>query len=151
MLKSVCGADCESCGFGKNNGCKGCIKSNGCPLGKKCFIFDYIKIGGKENFEQFKKELICEFNSLNISGMPKIEELYAINGAFVNLTYTMPNGESFKLLDDNSVYLGTQKECEFNDGDEIRCFGLVAGPEFLLVSEYGKNCISPELLVYRKR
>lgn len=26
MNNSICGADCESCGFGKNNNCKGCAE-----------------------------------------------------------------------------------------------------------------------------
>lgn len=151
MLNSICGADCKNCGFGKNNGCKGCKMSNGCPFGKECFIYKYIKQGGKENFELFKKQLIDEFNSLNIDGMPKIDELYALNGSFVNLAYPMPNGYELKLLDDNEVYLGTQVECEFNDGGIARCFGLVAGPDFLIVSEYGANCTSPELVIYKKR
>ena len=151
MCKSVCGANCVDCGYGKNNNCKGCNNSKGCPFGKQCFIYSYIKTGGTENYEIFKKQLIDEFNALEISGMPKISELYALNGAFVNLAYPMPSGYEVKLLDDNSIYLGAQVECEFNDGSLIKCFGLVAGMDFLLVAEYGENCANPELLIYKKR
>ena len=42
-MESICGADCNSCGYGKNNNCKGCSESNGCPFGKQCFIAKYIK------------------------------------------------------------------------------------------------------------
>lgn len=83
--------------------------------------------------------------------MPKINELYALNGSYVNLAYPMPNGNSVKFLDDRDVYLGNQVECEFNDGEIIKCYGLVAGMDFLLVSEYGENCTSPELVVFKKR
>ena len=91
MEKSMCGADCENCGYGKNSGCVGCIQSKGCPFGKKCFIARYIEIGGMDSFEAFKKQLVEEFNDLNIMGMPEITDLYALNGAYVNLEYPFPN------------------------------------------------------------
>ena len=151
MNKSICGADCANCGFGRDNNCKGCIDSKGCPFGKQCFIYKYIKKGGIENYEIFKKQLMDEFNSLNVPGMPKIEDLYAINGSYVNIAYPMPNGYEVKLLDDKEIYLCNQVECEFNDGELIKCFGLVAGMDFLLVAEYGENCTDPELVIYKKR
>lgn len=151
MNRSICGADCDNCGYGKNNGCKGCTESNGCPFGKKCFIAEYIKVGGTDAFNSFKAQLAEEFNSLGIPGMPKIEELFPLNGAYVNLEYPIPSGKSVKLLDDNNIYLGNQVECEFNDGEINRCYGLVAAPDFLLVSEYGVNGAEPELVAYRKR
>ena len=150
-MESICGADCNSCGYGKNNNCKGCSESNGCPFGKQCFIAKYIKTGGIENYNVFKKQIIDEFNSLNVPGMPKINELYPLNGAYVNLSYPLPSGSAVKLLEDDNIYLGNQVECEFNEGKIIRCYGLVAGMDFLLVSEYGANGDSPELFVYKRR
>ncbi|MBP3596506.1 MAG: DUF3795 domain-containing protein [Clostridia bacterium] len=150
-MESICGADCSNCGYGKNKNCKGCVESKGCPFGKECFIAKYIKTGGIENYNIFKKQLIEEFNLLNIPGMPKINELYPLNGAFVNLSYPIPNGSSIKFLDDCSIYLGNQVECEFNEGNIIRCYGLVAGMDFLLVSEYGANGDNPEIIIYKKR
>lgn len=151
MKKSICGADCSNCGYGKKCGCKGCTESKGCPFGKPCFIAEYIRLGGEDSYSLFKDELIKEFNSLNIPGMPNINELFPLNGEFVNLAYPMPNGKTVKLLDDKEIYLGNQVECEYNDGNFIRCFGLVAGMDFLLVCEYGKNCTDPEIIVYKKR
>ena len=151
MKKSICGADCQNCGYGKNFGCKGCMESKGCPFGKKCFIAAYISTGGMDAYKQFKEKLIEEFNSLDIPGMPKIDDLFALNGSFVNIAYPMPSGKAVKLLDDNEIYLGNQVECEFNDGEAARCFGLVAGMDFLMVSEYGENCSDPELIVYKRR
>ena len=150
-MKSICGADCKNCGYGQNTGCPGCEASGGCPFGKQCFIAKYIKAGGIESFNSFKKQLISEFNALNIEGMPKIEELYALNGSYVNLAYPMPNGFEVKILDDSEIYLGTQVECEFNDGSLIKCFGLVAGMDFLLVSEYGINCSDPKIVLFKQR
>ncbi len=150
-MESICGADCNNCEYGKINNCNGCKNTLGCPFGKECFIAKYILTGGKENFELFKKELINEINNLKISGMPKINDLNALNGSFVNLSYPMPNGKSIKLLDDNDIYLGNQVESEFNDGKIIRCFGIVANMSFILISEYGPNGDNPEIIVYKKR
>lgn len=150
-MSSICGADCSNCGYGKNNNCRGCSESKGCPFGKQCFIAKYITTGGKENYEIFKNQLIEEFNSLKIPGMPEIKELYALNGAFVNMEYPLYNGRSVKFLRNDDIYLGTQVECEFNDGEIIRCFGLVANMDFLLVSEYGANGDNPEIIIYKKR
>lgn len=150
MKKSICGADCANCGYGKNCGCKGCAESKGCPFGKKCFIAQYIEDRGEGNYRLFKETLIEEFNALNIPGMPKIHELFALNGAFVNLAYPTPGGDTVKLLDDHGIYLGNQVERDFNNGTG-RCFGMVAGLDFLLVCEYGENGTNPEIVVFKRR
>ena len=150
-MESLCGADCESCGYGKNNNCKGCTVTGGCPFGKQCFVAKYILTGGKENYEMFKAQLIDEINDLKITGMPKIDELNPLNGSFVNLSYPLPNGQNVQILDDNDIYLGNQVESEFNDGETIRCFGILANMSFILVCEYGPNGDNPELIIYKKR
>ena len=83
--------------------------------------------------------------------MPQITELNPLNGMFVNLEYDLPNGQKVKFLDDGEIYLGTQVESEFNDGELIRCFGVVTNLDFILVCEYGPNGENPELIVYSKR
>ena len=123
----------------------------GCPFGKQCFIAKYVLTGGKDSYEMFKSKLINEVNDLNVSGMPKIEELTPINGAFVNLTYRLPNGQNVQFLDNDDIYLANQVECEFNNGEMIRLFGIVANMDFILVSEYGPNGDNPELIIYKKR
>ncbi|MBR3280851.1 MAG: DUF3795 domain-containing protein [Clostridia bacterium] len=150
-MSSLCGAQCEGCQFGLNSNCKGCSETNGCPFGKQCFVAKYILTGGKEKLNEFKTQLIEEINSLGISGMPQITELNPLNGVFVNLEYNLPNGEKIKFLDDSEIYLGSQVESEFNDGELIKCFGIVANMDFILVSEYGPNGSNPELIVYKKR
>ena len=143
---TICGAECSKCGMSES--CKGCVETNGCPFGKQCFIAQYINIDGKEKFVNFKGKLIEELNQLNIPGMPEIEELYALVGSFVNLEYTIPSGETVKLLDDNCIYLGNQLECKFANE---RCYGVIAGMDFLLVCEYGENGANPELVMYKRR
>ena len=150
-MKGICGAECEGCELLKSKKCEGCQKTNGCPFGKKCFIANYIDVGGKENYELFKKQLIDEFNSLNIEGMKKIKELYPLNGSFINEEYPLPNGLKTKFLSDNEIYLGNQIECEFNDNDIKKCFGIVANMNFLLVCEYEEDGKNPEIIIYKKR
>lgn len=149
-MEAICGANCDECELLKNSKCTGCKNTNGCPFGKKCWLAKYIEIGGKESFELVKKELIEEFNSLNINGMPKITELYPLHGAFVNLEYPLPNKVKVKFLHDDESYLGNQVECEFND-EVKKYFGLVANMNFILVSEYEENGNNPEILYYKKR
>lgn len=149
-MKSYCGADCSLCPL-YNNSCKGCSETNGCPFGKKCWIAKYIEVGGEDEFELFKKQIISEFNSLEIEGMPNIDTLYPLHGSFINLEYNLPNNIKTKFLDDNSAYLGTQVESIFNDNDSKKYFGLVADTNFLLVSLYEENGLNPELIIYKKR
>lgn len=108
----------------------------------------YKDIGGEEEFERFKTQLISEFNGLNIEGMPRVESLNALVGGYVNVEYRLPNGKSVKFLDDAATYLGTQLESEICQG---LCFGLVANMDFLLVCCYGEGGADPELLLYKKR
>ena len=150
-MEAICGANCEECKLLKNNKCKGCKNTDGCPFGKKCWIAKYIEVGGKTSFESLKKELINEFNSLNIDGMPMIEELYPLYGEFVNMDYPLPNGKHTKLLDDNETYLGNQVECLFNDDEIKKFYGILANMSFLLVCEYEENGSNPELIIYKKR
>ena len=138
-MESLCGADCAACQW--NSTCPGCSD-------EKCFIARYIKKDGKEAYEEFKQTLIGEVNGLGIPGMPKINELYALLGRYVNLEYPLPSGQTVKFLDDNSMYLGNQVECELREG---RCYGMVACLEFLLVCEYGENGADPEIVVYKRR
>ena len=54
----------------------------------------YAEIGGKEKLEEFKLQLIDELNTLlNIEGLPQVEKLNVLPGEFVNMEYTLPNGE----------------------------------------------------------
>ena len=108
----------------------------------------YSELGGEEKFEEFKQQLIDEFNALKIEGLPKVESLNVLSGRFINLEYTLQNGENVKFLDDSSTYLGNQLACEFG-GD--RCFGIAANMQFLLVCTYEENGENPELVVYKKR
>lgn len=150
-MESICGANCSECELYKNKNCKGCKETNACPFGKKCWIAKYIELGNKDQYEEFKKQLIEEFNSLKIDGMPKIEELYPLHGSFVNLEYPLPNGNKTKFLQDDEPYLGNQVECLFNDENNKKCFGIIANMNFLLVSEYEENGVNPEIIMYKRR
>ena len=113
---------------------------------------DYWKrheeLGDDGEFEAFKKQLIEEINALQIPGMPKLENLNALVGSYVNLEYRLPGGMKAKFLDDGTTYLGTQLESE-SEGD--RCFGVLANMDFILICTYGEDGADPELLLYKKR
>ena len=153
LVCKCCGMNLEDCNISKEtNGnfneeyCKWCYTDGDFTLD---FWKQYIKIGGIDKFEEFKKQIIDEFNAiLGIEGLPKIENLNVLSGSFINLEYRLPNGELVKFLDDKASYLGSQLECEFG-GD--RCFGIVANMDFLLVCTYEKNGENPELVMYKKR
>ena len=108
----------------------------------------YAEIGGKEKLEEFKRQLIHEFNTLlQIEGLPRVESLNVLSGEFINMEYTLPNGERVKFLDDRQTYLGSQLESEFGG----RCIGIAANMDFLLVCSYEENGENPELVIYKKR
>ena len=70
-----------------------------------------------------------------------------LNGFYVNLEYSLPNGQSVKLLEDNKVYLGNQIEIQGSG----RCYGIVADEKYLLVCEYGCGGADPQIVVYKTR
>ena len=145
MMKTICGIDCNGCGFKAD--CKGCMETSGHPLGGECIAAECYKSGGEDCFAAYKNRLIDEFNSLGIADMPTLTTLCQLCGAYVNLEYTLPNGEKIKLLDDSKIYLGYQLEKANSD----RCYGLVADNKYMLVCEYGCNGSDPEIIVYKKR
>ena len=110
------------------------------------FLKKYGEAGGKEKLEEFKEQLICEFNTLlHIEGLPKVEILNVLPGEFVNMEYTLSNGEKVKFLDDNQTYLGSQLE------GETKCYGIVGNMDLLLICSYEENGENPELVIYKKR
>ena len=96
----------------------------------------YDELSDQGQFEAFKQKLIEEINDLHVEGMPKLENLNALVGSYVNLEYRLPNGRLVKFLDDNTTYLGNQLEPEFG-GD--RCFGVLANMDFILVCTYQES------------
>ena len=92
-----------------------------------------------------KKQLIEEINALGIKDMPKITNLFVLQGSFVNMSYAV-NGNNVKFLDDSASYWGTQ--VEKGDG---RCFGIACDEHYILVSEYGKDGTDAELVMLKSR
>lgn len=152
LVCQCCGMPIEDCNISRENDgnfnegyCKWCYTDGKYTLDiwKK-----YAEIGGKEKLEEFKQQLISEFNTLlDIEGLPRIEQLNVLSGEFINMEYMLPNGERAKLLDDKQSYLGSQLESEFGD----RCFGIAGNMDFLLVCSYEENGENPELVIYKKR
>ena len=150
-MEAICGAKCDECELFNKKRCRGCKNTDGCPFGKKCWLAKYIELGEDDSFELLKNQIIKEINILNIDGMPIIKELFPLHGSFVNLEYLLPNNKKVKFLNDEEVYLGTQVECEFNDSDHKKCYGVLANMNFILVCEYEENGNNPELIIYKRR
>lgn len=147
-MKSICGANCCECELYQNKKCLGCLKTKACPFGKKCFIANYIEVGGRESFEKFKEKLLKEINSFSIEGLPEVKELYPLLGSFINVEVPIPNNQKVKFLEDEEIYLGNQVECLFH---EELFFGIVANTNFIMIIQYEINGENPELILYQKR
>ncbi|MBR5301700.1 MAG: helix-turn-helix domain-containing protein [Clostridia bacterium] len=152
LICRCCGMPLDDENLGKEKGgifneeyCKWCYADGEYTLD---FLKRYAGLGGIEKLDEFKQQLMDEFNALHIEGMPKVENLNALSGAYVNLEYRLPSGACVKFLSDSATYLGNQLECEFGGG---RCFGILANMDFLLVCTYEENGENPELLIYKKR
>ena len=57
----------------------------------------YDELSDNGQFEEFKMRLINEINDLHIDGLPKVDKLNALVGKYVNLEYTLPNGQKVKF------------------------------------------------------
>ena len=140
-MQAICGLNC--CGeCERREECGGCIKTEGRPFGGRCIAAEIIKQGGAEAFHKFKRDLMDEFNSLEIENL-EVKDLNLLNGFYVNLEYPLANGQTVKLLKDNNVYLGSQIEVS---GKE-RCYGVVSDKNYILVCEYGCNGSDPEIIL----
>lgn len=149
---------CACCGMPLGDGSisrekDGCFNEDFC---KWCYAdgeytLDFRKACGgsfsQDKFEKFKCQLIREFNLLlQMEGLPRVENLNVLPGEFVNMEYTLPNGERVKFLDDHATYLGSQLE-----GEGGRCYGIAGNMAALLICTYGENGENPELVIYKKR
>ncbi len=150
MLASICGADCAQCP--SRDTCGGCRETSGRPFGRECPIAACCQREGREHCGQcggtctLKDPLIAAFNALGIPDMPEVTDLNMLLGSFVNLEYTLPNGQAVKLLEDEKCYFGNQLEKRGSS----RCYGIVANESHLLVSEYGEGGSDAEIILYQK-
>lgn len=94
-----------------------------------------------------KQKYIDEVNALNIPDMPVIDNLFVLQGSFINLEYKM-NGNTFSILDKEKSYWGTQVEKLNSNG---RCYGIACDEKYILVSEYGKDGADAEIVVLKRR
>ena len=146
MSETICGAKCDNCNF--KDSCGGCEKTCGKPFGGACVAAEYIKVGGKERYADFKRKLLAEINLLlKANGISEADALYELPGAFVNLEYPLPSGKTAKLLDDTKIYLG----CQIEFANVGICYGVVADTNFILICSYSVNGSEQELIIYKKR
>lgn len=152
MSHSICGVDCSKCT--QKGNCQGCVASNGHPFHGDCVIALCCQNKGYEHCDKcsdipckLKEKLIGEFNALGIKDMEEVTELNAINGFYINLEYTLPNGHSVKICDDKKIYLGNQIQKK----GTTKYYGLAADEKHLMVSEYGEAGCDAELVLFKRR
>ena len=94
-----------------------------------------------------KQKFIDEVNALNIPDMPVIDNLFVLQGSFINLEYKL-NGNTFSILDKEKSYWGTQVDKLNSSG---RCYGIACDEKYILVSEYGKDGADAEIVMLKRR
>jgi len=143
-MKTICGTNCcDKCD--KRKECGGCLKCNGHPFNGKCIAAEYIKKHSLKDYQVYVLKLVKRINDLKIKDL-EVENLFLLNGSYVNLEYKLPNGQKTKFLKDENIYLGCQVEIPNNQ----KCYGVITDGKFILVSKYGCNGSNPELVLYRK-
>lgn len=143
MIRSMCGIDCTKCNL--KSSCNGCAKTNGKPFGAQCMVAYCLK-DGENALCDFKKNLIAAFNALCIQDMEEVTELHALKGSFINIEYTLPNGQAVTFWEDNRIYLGNQLHKTNSD----RCYGIIADEHYLMVSEYSGYGSDAEIIVFKR-
>lgn len=143
MTKSICGIDCTKCEM--SNTCNGCVETKGKPFGVQCMIALCLK-DGKNVLCEFKKNLIAAFNGLNIQDMELLTDLNALKGSFINIEYTLPNGQIVKFWDDNKIYFGNQLRNKNSD----KYYGIVADEKYLMVAEYRGDGSDAEIVIFKR-
>ena len=151
MALSICGLDCSDCGL--KDQCGGCSATNGRPFGGSCLIAACCLHKNHAHCSKcadtpcaLKEQLIAAFNALGVEDMAEVTDLNALQGSYINLTYTLPSGRSAQFWEDDRIYLGNQI-CKKNS---TRCYGLAADENYLLVCEYGDGGSEAEIIVYKK-
>ena len=112
MLTSICGADCAQCP--SRDACGGCRESGGRPFGcgGECPLAACCREKGQEHCGScggtcgLKSRLLAECNALDIPDLPEVTDLNVLPGFYINLPYTLSNGQTVRLLEDGKVYLG---------------------------------------------
>lgn len=152
MKPTICGLDCSACGY--LGQCAGCTESGGKPFGGTCMVAMCCSTPKNRSCGDFahgvcalKRQIIDEFNALAIPDMDEVTDLYALVGSYINVQYTSPGGEQFRLWDDRRIYLGNQLPKKNSD----RCYGLTADERYLLVCEYGEGGADAEIVVFARR
>jgi hypothetical protein len=93
-----------------------------------------------------QKKILKRFHELGIDELKTVDSLNELNGDYINLECTLPNGEKGRLLNDKKKYWGNQV-CQV---DTDKCYGIAADENQIAVYLYGCNGIDAELVAWVK-
>ena len=93
-----------------------------------------------------EKKLLEIIKNLGIEEFKNFNSLNLLNGSYLNLECTLPNGKKGKILDDNKKYYANQADIKGSD----RCYGVAADESFIAVFTYGCNGADAQLVLWQK-
>lgn len=91
-----------------------------------------------------QKKIIERLHNSGIEELKSVVSLNEMNGDFINLECTLPNGTKGKILDDNRNYLAVQVERPGKD----KCYGVAADKNQIAVFTYGCGGKDAELVMW---
>lgn len=91
-----------------------------------------------------QEKIIHRLQRTGIDELQSIESLNELDGDYINLTCTWPNGAVGKILDDTKKYYGTQV-CQRGSG---KCYGIAADETQIAVFLYGDGGKDAQLVMW---
>lgn len=113
------------------------------PVPEKYFsIADAMSKSNKlEEKNKIKDKVIGLLKELDISELKNVDDMYELEGAYVNIESELPDGSRGKILDNLKTYLCCQ--IAINDTE---CYGVVSDEEIIVIYKY-KNDESESKIV----
>ncbi len=80
-------------------------------------------------------KIIKRLHQLGIDELKSVTSLNELDGDYINLKSTLPNGTIGKILTDSKKYLG----CQVCQNGTDKCYGVAADESQIAVYLYGDN------------
>lgn len=91
-------------------------------------------------------KILESIKSLGNKEFDSINSVNLMDGSYLNLEATLPNGTVGKILDDNKKYYANQIDIKGTD----KCYGVAADENMIAVYKYGCGGANAELVLWKK-